>query len=114
MLRRLVQGGMTLDDLTEIEKAAKPVSPDDASQSATPETIMTAVQTRTKKQAEEFYECILQYAHEICTTPHASTSKPYKSLKADADAVVLDEAGAMWKADALQVMCIIKGTPQCL
>ncbi|KAJ4199607.1 hypothetical protein NW767_008030 [Fusarium falciforme] len=95
---------MTLDDLTEIEKAAKPVSLDDASQSATPETIMTAVQTRAIKQVKEFYKCILQYAHAICTTPHASTTKPYKSLIADADAVVLDEAGAMWKADALQVI----------
>lgn len=50
----------------------------------TPETIMTAVQTRTKKQVAEFYECILQYANAICTTLHASTTKPYKTLKEDA------------------------------
>ncbi|KAJ4326052.1 hypothetical protein N0V84_003272 [Fusarium piperis] len=104
---------MTLDDLADIEKTAQPDSSDatqpDVSDNANkPERfdadMFTTVQDRTKSQVERFYSCIVQYANAVCTTPHASTRKPYKLFKEKADAVVLDEAGAMWKADALQVI----------
>ncbi|RTE70587.1 hypothetical protein BHE90_015015 [Fusarium euwallaceae] len=60
--------------------------------------------TRIGDQLKQFYVCVLQHANVICTTPYASSSKPWKRYKAKADAVILDEAGAMWKADALQVI----------
>ncbi|KAM0440830.1 hypothetical protein ACHAPT_000131 [Fusarium lateritium] len=119
IVRRFAQGGMTYSDLMDMEKtaeadssetAAPPDSPETASNPGSavpkpePTNIMTAVWGRTKSQVDLFYKCILQYAQAICTTPHASTSNPYKRYKLMADAVVLDEAGAMWKADALQVI----------
>lgn len=39
----------------------------------------------------------------ICTTPYASTEPPYRKACAAAGAVILDEAGALTKQDALMV-----------
>lgn len=46
---------------------------------------------------------ILECADFICTTPFAAQANPYKSMCKMADAVILDEAGAMDKTDALMV-----------
>lgn len=46
---------------------------------------------------------ILAVADFVCTTPHASQDKGYKHIAEGAGAIVLDETGAMSKADALMV-----------
>lgn len=46
---------------------------------------------------------ILECADFVCTTPYAAQENPYKQICKKADAVVLDEAGAMAKTDALIV-----------
>ena len=57
----------------------------------------------------------LDCADFVCTTPYLSQETPYKKVCKKADAVVLDEAGAMHKLDALTVWgpvhrsCIMAG-----
>lgn len=46
---------------------------------------------------------IVNAADAVCTTPHASWDRPYKAFNEASDAAILDEAGAMCKADALIV-----------
>lgn len=46
---------------------------------------------------------ILAVADFVCTTPHMSQDTAYKHFADSADAVVLDDAGALCKADAIQV-----------
>ncbi|EPE07755.1 dna helicase [Ophiostoma piceae UAMH 11346] len=46
---------------------------------------------------------ILAAADVVCTTPYTSQEKPYKAVCGAAGAVVLDEAGALTKSDALMV-----------
>ncbi|RSL58317.1 hypothetical protein CEP51_014102 [Fusarium floridanum] len=38
--------------------------------------------TRIGDQLKQFYVCVLQHANVICTTPYASSSKPWKRFKA--------------------------------
>lgn len=61
---------------------------------------------------------LVRRADVVCTTPFTSTSEPYTRFKAAVPAVVMDEAGAMDRTDALIVWgnrsrpCVMAGDPK--
>ena len=74
----------------------------DASQSGHAEEVKFF--TRRIKQLQDSLECALRIADIVCTTPHACRSKPYLKLHNAAKAVILDDAGAMHRINAILVV----------
>ncbi|KAM0337787.1 hypothetical protein ACHAPU_011514 [Fusarium lateritium] len=63
-----------------------------------------SIDDRRVKQIKGFLEYIAKSASLLCATPHTIRSKPYHKVADAAKAVILDEAGAMHKADAIMVI----------
>ncbi|KAF4982633.1 hypothetical protein FZEAL_1782 [Fusarium zealandicum] len=104
-LRSFVVGDTTWEDLEEPAKESakkrKPTVPLAQPESASAQSALPEPQTAD--QIYHLFEVILRTARAICTMPHMSDENPYRKFKDQADAIVLDEAGEMWKADALLV-----------
>ncbi|KAK8036926.1 hypothetical protein PG991_001240 [Apiospora marii] len=101
-LRRFLKGEIKWNEISKIPEVPEPVASPDTStapkqEKGKPKTINASALLRGLLQE------VIGMADFLCTTPFPCCDKAYKKLHSDADAVILDEAGAMHQADAYMV-----------